>query len=40
MIAKSINPDRTTPSVHLNGPQESHIQIPLKLKNVVFDVSL
>ena len=40
MITKSINPQSATPSVPLNGPRESFIQFTLKLKNVVFDVSL
>ena len=40
MIAKSINPDSTTPSLRPNVTEESLIQITLKLKNVVFDVSL
>ena len=40
MITKSINPERTTHSVRLNGSQESRIQIALKFKKVVFDVSL
>ena len=40
MITNSINPRSTPPSVRLNGPQESFIQITLKLKNVVLPVSL
>ena len=40
MIAKSINPDRTTPSLRLAVLEESLIQFTLKLKNIVFDVSL
>ncbi len=40
MIANSINPASTTPSVRLTGPQESLIQITFKLKNVVLHVSL
>ena len=40
MMTKSINPCRTKPSLRLNGPQESLIQFTLKLKKVVFDVSL
>jgi hypothetical protein len=40
MITNSINPAGTTPSVRLNGPEESLIQITFKLKNVVLQVSL
>jgi hypothetical protein len=40
MITNSNNPDSTTPSVRLNGPQESLIQITFKLKNVLLHVSL
>ncbi len=35
MIPNSINPDSTPPSARLAAPQESRIQITLKLKNVV-----
>ena len=40
MVAKSINPDRTTPSLRLAVIEESLIQITLKLKNVVLHVTL
>ena len=40
MITNSINSTETTPSVPLNSPQQSLLQIALKLKNIVFDVSL
>ena len=40
MITESINSTAASPSVRLNGPQESLIQITSKLKNIVFDVSL
>ena len=40
MSTKSINPDRTTPSLRLAVLEESLIQITFKLKNIVFDVSL
>jgi hypothetical protein len=40
MITNSINPDSTTPSVCLAGPEESLIQITFKLKNVFYKVSL
>jgi hypothetical protein len=40
MITNSTNPAGTMPSVRLNGPQESRIQITFKLKNVVLQVSL
>ncbi len=40
MITNSINPDSATPSPRLNGPQESLIQIALKLKSVLLHVTL
>ncbi len=40
MSTNSINPTGAPPSVRLIGPRESLIQITLKLKNIVFDVSL
>ena len=40
MIANSINPTSPTPPVRLAGSEESLIQFTLKLKKVVFDVSL
>ena len=40
MSTNSIHPTGAPPSVRLSGPQESRIQITLKLKNVIFDVSL
>ena len=40
MSTKSINPDRTTPSLRLAVLEESLIQIAFKLKNVVLHVTL
>ncbi len=40
MITNSINPDSTTPSIRLAGPEESLIQITFKLKNVLLHVTL
>ncbi len=40
MMTNSINPARATPSVRLNGPQESLIQIAFKLKNMLLHVTL
>ncbi len=40
MIANSINPRSATPSVGLADPQESLVQITLKLKNMFYVVSL
>jgi hypothetical protein len=40
MSANANNPDRTTPSVRFNGPQESLIQITFKLKNALLHVTL
>ena len=40
MITNPIDPDGTTPSVRLNGLEESLIQITLKLKNVLLHVTL
>ncbi len=40
MITNSINPRSATPSVRLTGPQESLIQITIKLKNVLLHVTL
>ena len=40
MITNSINTTGSPPSVRLNAPQESPIQITLKLKNVVYTASL
>ena len=40
MSANSNSPAGTPPPVRLGGPQESHIQFTLKLKNIVYAVSL
>ena len=40
MMTNSIEPTDTSPSVRLNGPQESLIQFALKLKNVLLHVRL
>ncbi len=40
MMTNSINPASAAPSVRLNAPQESLIQIAFKLKKVVLHVSL
>ncbi len=40
MTTNSINPRSTPPSVRLAGPQESLIQITLKLKSVLLPVTL
>ena len=40
MMTNSINPTSSTPPVRLAGPQESLIQITLKLKNILLHVTL
>ncbi len=40
MMTNSMNPASAAPSVRLNAPQESLIQIAFKLKNMLLHVTL